>query len=152
MKKKAELANGVYGLMKDGTLKLHTDIKDAELNDVEYIVVKKGYTCVKMSRKEIEGEYDFDTAQKKAAELGEGWRCITRHEWIDIYDMRFGGLDEFCKRLDMSPIRGWFWTCEEDADPQYSAANSWNVLTVGSVYNYFKRNGARVCAVSAFQI
>ena len=144
------LADGVYGLI-NGELKLHTDIKDEDLDSVEYIVVKKGYTCVKMSRKEIEGEYSYDEAQEKAAELGAGWRCFTRHEWIDIYDMRFNGLDNFRKRLGMSSIDGWYWTCEHDADPQYSASNAWFASSYGLLNYDYKRRGNRVCAVSAFQ-
>ena len=144
-----KLNDGVYGLMMDGTLKVCNEIENT--SDVKYIVVKKGYTCIKMPRNEIEGEYNFDDAQKKAAECEADWRCPTRHEWLDIYDMRFNGLDEFRKRLGMEPLNGWYWSCEEDADPQSSAQLAWNLNFNGLVYNNFKRIGYRVCAVSALQ-
>lgn len=135
--------------MTDGTLKVWNEINN--LGDVKYIVVKKGYTCIKMLRNEIDGEYNFVDAQKKAAECGAGWRCPTRHEWLDIYDMRFNGLDEFRARLGMKPLFGWFWSCEEDADPQYSAQLAWTLSSNGVVYGYYKRTGYRVCAVSVFR-
>lgn len=148
MERSEAIKDGVYGLMADDTLKVWNKIDN--LDDVRYIVVKKGFTCVKMLRNEIEGEYNFDDAQKKAAECGAGWRCPTRHEWLDIYDMHFNGLDEFRKRLGMKPLYGYYWSCEEDADPQYSAQNAWPLHYYGAVDLDNKRHGFRVCAVSAF--
>jgi len=149
MDRKEAIEDGVYGLMADDTQKVWNEIEN--LDEVKYIVVKKGYTCIKMLRNEIEGEYNFDDAQKKAAECGADWRCPTRHEWLDIYDMRFNGLDEFRERLGMEPLNGWYWSCEEDADPQYSAQYAWDFGNSGYVDGYSKRNGNRVCAVSALQ-
>lgn len=149
-----KMTDGVYGVFKNGELKLHSAITDAELNLVEHILVKKNHTSVFMLRNEIEGKYNFDDAQKKAAECGAGWRCPTRHEWLDIHDMRFNGLDEFRKRLGMEPLNKWYWSCEEDADPQSSAQYAWSLNSHSSVnFNlYRKRYVYSVCAVSAFQI
>ena len=147
---KNKLTDGVYGLMVDGTLKVWNEIENT--SDITHIVVKKGYTCIKILRNEIEGEYNFDDAQKKASECGAGWRCPTRHEWLDIYDMRFNGLDKFRARLGMEPLGGWYWSCEDDADPQFSAQLAWSLHHYGHAYASNKRFGHRVCAVSAFQI
>ena len=152
LNKQQGVAEGVYGITKTGIMKSADKFQDDELADIEHIVVKKGYTCVKISRKQIEGTFSFEEAQEKAAELGEGWRPFTRHEWLDIYDMRFKGLDEFMQRLGMKPLNSWYWTCEEDADPQFSAAFAWLAYDYGLLDSYYKRNGYRVVAVSAFQI
>ena len=147
-----KMTDGVYGVFKNGELKLHSAITDAELNLVEYIIVKKNHTSVFMLRNEIEGKYNFDDAQKKAAECGAGWRCPTRHEWLDIYDMRFNGLDEFRKRLGMGLLNDWYWSCEEYSDPMYTNHLAWKMYHYGNVHSEKKENGIKVCAVSAFQI
>lgn len=50
----------------------------------------------------------------------------------------------------MKPLDGWYWSCEQDADPQYSAQYAWYLGYNGLVDTNLKRYGLRVCAVSAF--
>jgi hypothetical protein len=81
-----------------------------------------------------------------------GGRAGTRAELLALYDARFGhGLNEILDAIGGDPIRGWYWTQEEDADPQSNATRAWGVgLYYGGVNDNAKTNGYQVRLISAF--
>lgn len=141
--------------MKDGSLVNAKDFEAGMKDDAEFIVVNFGVSCFKIRLKAEDGIYCFDEAQKAAKKHGKGWRCPTRHEWLDLYDARFNGFDELAKMLDADIPFGWYWTCEEDANPQYSASTAWDCnfthTSCLTYSNYYKSNLNRVVAVSAYR-
>jgi len=110
--------------------------KEKNPKRAELLLLKTGGYSLLIAKKMFDGEYDFDTAQKKAAEYKPKglesltFRCPTRKECVDIYDARFvAGLDEALKLVGGDSMSGAIWTCERDADPwfarRYYAANAW---------------------------
>ena len=148
---KEALPDGVYGLKKGGTLVRASDVRTEDAALYECAVVKKGFTCVKVSLTYEAGQHNFEDAQKVAASRGSGWRCPTRHEAMDVYDARFEGLDELLKTLNGEPLDKYVWTCEQDTDPQSSAQNAWLVFFHNSrVHTYPKSYTHSVRAFSAY--
>ena len=126
-------AEGVFGLKKNGDLIPASKVKPGDKDEYESIVIVKGNTCIEIAIRNPEGDFNFEESQKQAASLGEGWRCPTRHEWLDIYDSRFDGLNDLMEKFNISPIDYWVWTCEADADPKYSSKSAWYADFDGSL-------------------
>lgn len=69
------------------------------------------------------------------AEALEAGNRLTRAQALAIYDARYHGLVEAMKLIGGDDPCEWVWTCEADADPQYSASHAWFVrLNNGYVY------------------
>ena len=76
---------------------------------------------LEIAKGDLPGGFNFEGAQKAAAEYRKGFRCPTRHEAIEMYDARFRGLDEALKKIGGKPITTIGWTSEADPDPEYSS-------------------------------
>lgn len=81
----------------------------------------------------------------------KGGRPGTRAELLALYDARYGhGLNEILNAIGGHPMKGWYWTEEEDADPQCSQQYAWLVdLYRGNVGYLAKARGYQVRLVSA---
>ena len=134
--------------------------KDADPTRAELLLVDTGEKRMLVRKSFFPGEHNFKDTQEIAAaykpfpESPFAFRCPTRKESIDLYDVRFvGGLDEavkltggnFCCDLDGN----WFWTCEMDVDPRLNASTGWFFGgTTGSLGNFFVSFALRVQAVT----
>lgn len=123
------------------------DPKRAQLLAIE---TEDGHLLV-MSKSFLPGEHTFEEAQKACAAFHPlesiTFRAPSRKECIDIYDARFQGLDEAIKltggNYACNPDGNWYWTCERDADPRFSANGAWcsngtyGYLYINSYYLYY---------------
>ena len=107
---------------------------------------------LEIAKGDLPGGFNFEGAQKAAAEYRKGFRCPTRHEAIEMYDARFRGLDEALKKIGGKPITTIGWTSEADPDPEYNSdyAFIYNGHTGNVSYNY-KYYTSAVRPVSAFK-
>lgn len=117
------------------------------------VVLVADFGALEIAKEDLSGEFNFEGAQKAAAEYREGFRCPTRHEAIEMYDARFRGLDEAFRKIDGKPIDdGWHWTSEADPDPE---CNSYLAFFydghAGSVHSIGKYGTNPVRSVSAFK-
>lgn len=115
--------NGIY--IKHNN-KLHTPedwAKQADPTTALSVVAITDFASIEIAKNDLVGEFKFDDAQKACAALGEGWRCPTRHEAIEMYDARFKGLDEALKLIGGTTLakNGWRWTCDADTDREYDS-------------------------------
>lgn len=93
--------------------------KGEDISNIEEVAVITDLFLFKIKKNELK-KGTFAQAQKIAAAQGEGWRCPSRHECIEIYNARFQGLDRVLELIGGDPVRSYMWTCEEDPDPEYS--------------------------------
>ena len=107
---------------------------------------------LEIAKGDLPGGFNFEGAQKAAAEYRKGFRCPTRHEAIEMYDARFRGLDEAFKKIGGEPATTIGWTSEADPDPEYNSNNAFvcNGCT-GSVNSNNKCSTYAVRPVSAFK-
>lgn len=90
------------------------------------IIMTSENSGIRIHKKELTGRFNFNEAQEAAAGLkdsdGQGFRCPTRSECLEIYDARLQGLDEALELIGGDSLDGnSIWTCEEDPDPKYSS-------------------------------
>lgn len=121
------------------------------------IIMTSETTGIRIHKNQLAGRFNFNEAQEAAVGLkdsdGQGFRCPTRRECLDIYDARFQGLDEALEliggdRLDNNCI----WTCEEDPEPEYSSNNAFFFDgNNGELYCYNKCISLSVRLVTALQ-
>lgn len=104
-------------------------------------------------------EHNFDEANDIASKVtfdgcdGATFRLPTRHECVDIYDARFAGLDDALSLIGGDPLTRWFWTCESDTDPEYTAAYAFSFNgNSGRLNSSSKYLSGTVRPVSAFEI
>lgn len=137
---------------------LHTPedwAKQADPTTAQSVVLITDFASIEIAKDDLVGEFKFDDAQKACAALGEGWRCPTRHDSIEMYDARFKGLDEALKPIDGTTLdeNGWRWTCEADTDPEYSS--NFAFIFYGNhgyvSYDYFKCGAGSVRPVKPFK-
>lgn len=103
--------------------------------------------------------HNFDEANDIASKVtfdgcdGATFRLPTRHEFTDIYDARFAGLDDAVSLIGGDPLTSWFWTCESDPDPGYNATHAFFFNGYhGGVNGRNKSNSGTVRPVSAFEL
>lgn len=146
--------NGIYIKASNELHTLEEWAKQADPTTAKSVVLITDFASIEIAKDDLDGKFNFDDAQKACAALGEGWRCPTRHETIEMYDARFKGLDEALKLIGGTTLdeNGWRWTCEADTDPECNS-NSAFVFSgnYGSVYGYYKYYTLSVRPVSAFQ-
>ncbi len=103
-------------------------------------------------QKDLPGGFNFEGAQKAAAEYRKGFRCPTRHEAIEMYDARFRGLDEAFKKIGGEPVTTIGWTSEADPDPEYNSNGAFVYGGyAGYVFGSSKYIALAVRPVSAFK-
>lgn len=115
------------------------------------VVLVTDLGMLEIAKNDLVGEFGFDGAQKAAAKYGDGFRCATRHEAIEMYDARFRGLDEAFRKIGGNPATNVYWTSEADPDPVYNAHGAF-VYYGGSSYmnGNYKYNTYAVRPVRTF--
>lgn len=107
---------------------------------------------LEIAKEDLPGEFNFEGAQKAAAEYRKGFRCPTRHEAIEMYDAQFRGLDEAFKKIGGEPATTIGWTSDSDPDPEF---NSYSAFVygggTGGMDSINKYNTGAVRPVSAFK-
>ena len=107
---------------------------------------------LEIAKKDLPGLFNFEDAQKAAAEYSEGFRCPTRREAIEMYDARFRGLDEAFKKIGGKPAISVGWTSEADPDPEYNSLSAFTYSGfTGSVSDNSKDTTNAVRPVSTFK-
>lgn len=150
---KNSIENGIY--IPGGNRELYTLdewLQQAHPETAQTVVLVTDRGMLEIAKEDLPGEFNFDGAQKAAAEYREGFRCPTRHEAIEMYDARFRGLDEAFKKIGGEPATTIGWTSEADPDPEYNSyyAFIYSGYT-GGVSNFNKYNTYAVRPVSAFK-
>ena len=141
------LENGLYGVFKGGTLKKYAEIKDSEIKDTEFIVVKKDHTAVAIDREDERGYYSEEWAVKPG-----GYRLPTRKEIIDIMDLFYRDkLKEFMIKAGYEPFdASAIYTCEEY--PNSKGEDQWAyVVATDALMPYYKKIAGRLLYVRPFE-
>lgn len=150
---KNSIENGIY--IPGGNRELYTLdewLQQAHPETAQTVVLVTDRGMLEIAKEDLPGEFNFDGAQKAAAEYREGFRCPTRHEAIEMYDARFRGLDEAFKKIGGEPATTIGWTSEADPDPEYNSNSAFIYYgNTGSVSSSSKYNTYAVRPVSAFK-
>ena len=127
-------------------------VKREDPTAAQAVVLVTDFGMLEIAKGDLPGGFNFEGAQKAAAEYRKGFRCPTRHEAIEMYDARFRGLDEAFKKIGGEPATTIGWTSEADPDPEYisSGAFRYNGYTGYVTYGNEYSSGA-VRPVSAFK-
>lgn len=150
---KNNIKNGIY--IPDENRKLHpldewTKREDPTTAQTVVLVTDSG--TLEIAKKDLPGEFNFEGAQKAAAEYREGFRCATRHETIEMYDARFRGLDEAFEKIGGKPATNIYWTSEADPDPEYNSNLAFIYYgNTGDMSYDYKCSTSAVRPVSAFK-
>jgi hypothetical protein len=150
---KNNIENGIY--IPDENRELHPLdewMKREDPTTVQTVVLVTDSGMLEIAKEDLPGVFNFEGAQKAAAEYREGFRCATRHEAIEMYDARFRGLDEAFEKIGGRPATNVYWTSEADPDPEYNSFGAFFYTgTTGIVGNSNKYNTGAVRPVSAFK-
>lgn len=150
---KKTIGNGIY--IPDDNRKLHTLdewMKRENPETARTVVLVTDWCQIEIAKEDLPSEFNFEGAQKAAAEYREGFRCATRHEAIEMYDARFRGLDEAFEKIGGKPATNIYWTSEADPDPEYSSYCAFVCSgDTGNMFNRNKYNTRAVRPVSAFK-
>ena len=150
---KNNIENGIY--IPDENRELHPLdewMQQAHPENAQTVVLVTDFGMLEIAKEYLPGGFNFEGAQKAAAEYRKGFRCPTRHEAIEMYDARFRGLDEVLKKIGGKPVTTIGWTSEADPDPEYNSNNAFIYSgNAGNVSNFSKYNTNAVRPVSAFK-
>lgn len=97
-------------------------VKREDPTAAQAVVLVTDFGMLEIAKGDLPGGFNFEGAQKAAAEYRKGFRCPTRHEAIEMYDARFRGLDEAFKKIGGEPATTIGWTSEADPDPEYNSS------------------------------
>lgn len=127
-------------------------VKREDPTAAQTVVLVTDFGMLEIAKKDLPGGFNFEGAQKAAAEYRKGFRCPTRHEAIEMYDARFRGLDEAFKKIGGEPVTTIGWTSEADPDPEYSSDSAFIYFGyTGRVNGNGKYSTYAVRPVSAFK-
>ena len=150
---KNNIENGIY--IPDENRELHLLdewMKREDPTTAQTVVLVTDSGTLEIAKEYLPGKFNFEGAQKAAAEYCEGFRCPTRHEAIEMYDARFRGLDEAFKKIGGEPATTIGWTSDPDPAPE---CNSYYAFIYGGNSGYvlgsYKYNANAVRPVSAFK-
>lgn len=150
---KNNIENGIYIPEEQRNL-IPVDewVKREDPTTAQTVVLVTDFGMLEIAKEDLPGGFNFEGAQKAAAEYRKGFRCPTRHEAIEMYDARFRGLDEAFKKIGGEPATTIGWTSEADPDPEY-ISNSAFVYggSTGGVSHFNKYSASAVRPVSAFK-
>ena len=150
---KKNIENGIY--IPSGNRELHTIdewMQQAHPENAQTVVLVTDLGMLEIAKEDLPGGFNFEGAQKAAAEYRRGFRCPTRHEAIEMYDARFRGLDEALKKIGGKPVTAIGWTSEADPDPEYSSYFAFIYSGVtGGVSGSIECSTLAVRPVSAFK-
>lgn len=119
---KNNIENGIYIPEEQRNL-IPVDewVKREDPTTAQTVVLVTDFGMLEIAKEDLPGGFNFEGAQKAAAEYRKGFRCPTRHEAIEMYDARFRGLDEAFKKIGGEPATTIGWTSEADPDPEYDS-------------------------------
>ena len=127
-------------------------VKREDPTAAQAVVLVTDFGMLEIAKGDLPGGFNFEGAQKAAAEYRKGFRCPTRHEAIEMYDARFRGLDEAFKKIGGEPATTIGWTSEADPDPEYLSGNAFVYIGyTGYVGGNSKYGTGAVRPVSAFK-
>ena len=114
---KNNIENGIYIPEEQRNL-IPVDewVKREDPTTAQTVVLVTDFGMLEIAKEDLPGGFNFEGAQKAAAEYRKGFRCPTRHEAIEMYDARFRGLDEAFKKIGGEPATTIGWTSEADPD------------------------------------
>ena len=103
------------------------------------VVLVTDFGMLEIAKEDLPGGFNFEGAQKAAAEYRKGFRCPTRHEAIEMYDAG-------------EPATTIGWTSEADPDPECNSNNAFIYYgNTGFVIYDSKYGTTAVRPVSAFK-
>lgn len=150
---KNNIENGIY--IPDENRCLHPLdewMKRKDPASAQTVVLVTDSGMLEIAKEDLPSEFNFEGAQKAAAEYREGFRCATRHEAIEMYDARFRGLDEVFEKIGGRPATNVYWTSEADPDPEYNSNGAFSYRGGTGYMNYGSKYGTHaVRPVSAFK-
>lgn len=150
---KNNIENGIY--IPDENRELHPLdewMKREDPTTVQTVVLVTDSGMLEIAKEDLPGVFNFEGAQKAAAEYREGFRCATRHEAIEMYDARFRGLDEAFEKIGGRPATNVYWTSEADPDPEYNSSSAFIYYGHAGGVGYNNKYGTyAVRPVSAFK-
>ena len=150
---KNNIENGIY--IPDENRELHTLdewMERKDLTTAQTVVLVTDFGMLEIAKEDLPDEFNFEGAQRAAAEYRKGFRCPTRHEAIEMYDARFRGLDEALKKIGGKPVTTIGWTSEADPDPEYNSSYAFVYGgDTGCMGSYYKCDASAVRPVSAFK-
>lgn len=122
---KNNIENGIYIPEEQRNL-IPVDewVKREDSTTAQTVVLVTDFGMLEIAKEDLPGGFNFEGAQKAAAEYRKGFRCPTRHEAIEMYDARFRGLDEAFKKIGGEPATTIGWTSEADPDPEYNSSSA----------------------------
>lgn len=127
-------------------------VKREDPTAAQTVVLVTDFGMLEIAKEDLPDEFNFEGAQKAAAEYRKGFRCPTRHEAIEMYDARFRGLDEAFKKIGGEPVTTIGWTSEADPDPESNSNYAFIYYgSSGNVYYNSKSYTNAVRPVSAFK-
>lgn len=123
--------------------------KEAEPTRAEWIVI----TTDELKPFKLHKKFAADGKTLSFKDALKAGNTLTRAQGLALYEARYAAnANDILDLIGGDHLRGWIWTCEEDSDPQYDAANAWLVyLNLGGVYCSTKTYGYQVRLVSAFE-
>lgn len=152
---KTKIENGIYipDAQRD-LIPVDEWVKREDSTAAQTVVLVTDFGALEIAKEDLPGQFNFEGAQKAAAEYRDGFRCPTRHEVIEMYDARFRRLDEALAKIGGQPINdGWRWTSEADPDPEYYSYNAFIYSGFGGcVGNYYKYGTHSVRPVKTYKI
>lgn len=150
---KNNIENGIYIPEEQRNL-IPVDewVKREDSTTAQTVVLVTDFGMLEIAKEDLPSEFNFEGAQKAAAEYREGFRCATRHEAIEMYDARFRGLDEAFEKIGGKPATNIYWTSEADPDPEYNSNYAFIYGGgTGSMSSSSKYLASAVRPVSAFK-
>lgn len=150
---KNNIENGIYIPEEQRNL-IPVDewVKREDSTTAQTVVLVTDFGMLEIAKEDLPGGFNFEGAQKAAAEYRKGFRCPTRHEAIEMYDARFRGLDEAFKKIGGEPATTIGWTSEADPDPEYNSYYAFFYSGHTGYVNFSYKYGAgAVRPVSAFK-
>lgn len=118
-KRMSNIKKGIY--IPDYNHDLHTIDEWMQYRfpkSAQTVVLVSDFGMLEIAKECLPCAFNFEDAQKAAAEYREGFRCPTRHEAIEMDYAMFGGLDEVLKKIGGKSFTNE-WTCEVILDPDF---------------------------------
>lgn len=134
----AGLKGGVYIHSDSGVLYTFFEwLKRKDKLTASSVVLITDSGMLEIAKEDLSGVFSFEDAQKAAADYGDGFRCATRHEAIEMYDARLRGLNVALAAIGGKPALSVYWTC--DVDPEYSYFRSFIYKGVsGDILGFYR--------------
>ncbi len=131
---------GIYVPVEGQLIPINEWVQREDATSAKTLVLYTKYCCVEIDKLDFSHKAKWSLAQRALADIGK--RSMTRHEFIDIYDARFMyDLDTAFRSIGGAPMTGFYWTCEEDLDPQYDST----IAFLGSFCAGYASHGAKSC-------